>query len=153
MLKKLNLMVSLVSLLALLGVSQGWAQQQVPAAAPGARKAARMYNPQAVETLVGKVAAINRITPKQAGRSARVMLLLETDKGPLKVNLGPADYVDQQAVKLAPGDQVHVKGMRVTRPKATIFIADEVTKGDQVLKLRDDATGRPLWATGQQRKP
>jgi hypothetical protein len=154
MFKKLNLMVSLTGLLALLLASQGWSQQQVPSASPKipvSRKAARLYNPQAVETLTGKVEAVNRIASRRPGRPERVMMLLRTDKGTVKVHLGPANYLDSQALRLAPGDQVQVKGMRVSHPKVTIFIAGAVTKGDQVLKLRNDATGRPLWATG--RKP
>ena len=100
-------------------------------------------------TLAGKVTAINRRAPKKAGRPERVIMVLQTDQGAVKVHLGPADYFDQQALKLAPGDQVEVKGTKVNRAKAPTFIAGEVKKGDQVLKLRDDATGRPLWLKGK----
>ena len=148
MLKKLSLMLSTAGLLALVLASQGWSQQQFPAASP---KAARLYNPQAVETLAGTVVAVNRVHAKRPGRPDRVMLDLKTDQGTTKVFLGPADYLDRQALKLAPGDQVEIKGIRVNRPKLTIFIAGAVKRGDQILQLRDDATGRPLWATG--RKP
>jgi len=150
--KKLSLMVSAAVLLSLLWAPQGWSQQQVPPAPSGALaapKTARLYNPQAVETLLGNVVAVNRIKAKRPGRPDRVMMDLKTDKGTVKVHLGPVDYLDQQALKLAPGDQVQVKAARVTRPKVTGFIAGEVTKGDQVLKLRDDATGRPLWTKGK----
>ena len=95
--------------------------------------------------------AINRQAAKKAGRPERVNLVLQTDQGAIKVHLGPADYLDQQALKLAVGDQVEVKGVKVSRTKATIFIAGEVRKGDQVLKLRDDATGRPLGTKGKKR--
>lgn len=148
MLKKLSLMVSTAGLLALLLAPQGWSQQQFPAATP---KAARLYNPQAAETLAGNVAALNRIPAKRPGRPDRVMMVLQTDKGTVNVHLGPADYLDRQALKLAPGDQVEVKGIRITRPKVTVFMAGEVRKGDQILKLRDDTTGRPLWAKGKKR--
>ncbi len=100
-------------------------------------------------TLAGTVTAINRRAPRKAGRPERVIMVLQTDQGAVKVHLGPADYVDQQALKLAPGDQVEVKGVQVKRLKATTFMAGEVKKGDQVLKLRDDATGRPLWLRGK----
>ena len=104
-----------------------------------------------METLTGKVVAVNRHAAKKAGKPERVTMVLQTDQGAVKVHLGPADYFDQQALKLAPGDQVEVKGVKVSRPKAPIFIAGEVRKGDQVLKLRDDATGRPLWLKGKKR--
>jgi hypothetical protein len=154
MFKKLILMMSLTGLLALMLASQGWPQQQVPSVSPGTpvtRKAARLYNPQAVETLTGKVEAVNRIASRKRGRPERVMMLLQTDKGTVKVHLGPTSYLDSQALKLAPGDQVEVKGMRITRSKATLFIAGAVKRGDQVLQLRDDATGRPLWAKSKRR--
>ena len=86
-----------------------------------------------------------------AGRPERVTMVLQTNQGPVKVNLGPADYLDQQALKLAVGDQVEVKGVKVTSPKGTSFTAGEMRKGDQVVKLRDDATGRPLWLKGKKR--
>lgn len=149
MLKKFCLMLSTVGLLALMLASQGWSQQQFPAAGP---KAARHYDPQKVETLAGTVVAVNRMHARRPGQPDRVVMDLNTGQGTVKVFLGPADYLDSQALKLAPGDQVQVKGIRVTRPKITIFVAGEVTKGGQVLKLRDEATGRPLWATGKRQK-
>jgi hypothetical protein len=163
MMKKLSLMVGILGVLAFLMVPPSGAQQQAPPTAPeqqappaaptapaipAAPKAAKLYNPQAVVTLAGKVVAINRHAAK-AGKPERVIMALQTDQGAVKVNLGPAAYFDQQALKLAPGDQVEVKGVRVNRPKESIFIAGEVRKGDQVLKLRDDATGRPLWLKGK----
>ena len=148
MLKKLSLMASLVGLLALLLAPQGWSQQQF---APATRNAARLYNPQAAETLGGNVVALNRVHAKRPGRPDRVTMVLQTDKETIKIHLGPADYLDRQALKLAPGDQVEVKGMRITRSKATTFIAGAVTRGGQILQLRDDATGRPLWAKSKRR--
>ena len=167
MMKKLSLMAGILGVLAFLMVPPSWAQQQVPPAAPeqqaptaapvapaapaipAAPKASKLYNPQAVETLTGKVAAVNRIGSKRAGKPGRVTMVLQTDHGAVKVHLGPADYLDQQALKLAAGDQVEVKGVKLSRLKAPTFIAGEVRKGDQVLKLRDDATGRPLWLQGK----
>ena len=154
MLKKLNLIAGILGVLAFLMGPPSWAQEQAPPAAPAipaARNATKAYNPQAVETLTGKVTAVNRHAAKKAGKPERVTLALQTDQGMVKVNLGPADYLDQQTLKLAVGDQVEVKGMRVNRPKASSFIAGEVRKGDQVLKRRDDATGCPLWTKGQKR--
>lgn len=144
--KKLILVAGILGGLAFLMAVLSWAQQQVPPAVP---KASRLYNPQAAETLAGRVAALNRIASKKAGKPDRVTMVLQTDRGAVKVHLGPADYLNQQALQLAVGDQVEVKGVKVNRPKVNIFIAGEVRKGDQVLKLRDDATGRPLWFKGK----
>ena len=167
--KKLSLMAGTLGVLALLMAPPSWAQQEVsppdpgqqvlpvPPAAPAAPaipaapQAPKLYNPQAVETLTGNVAAVNRHASKKAGKPARVTMVLQTNQGAVKVHLGPAKYFDQQALKLGPGDQVEVKGVRISRAKAPAFIAGEVRKGDQVLKLRDDATGRPLWLKGKKR--
>ncbi|MGO8762761.1 MAG: hypothetical protein ACLP2P_14070 [Desulfobaccales bacterium] len=160
MMKKLNLMAGILGVMAFLMAPPSWAQQQVPPAAPeqqappaipAAPQASKLYNPQAVETLTGQVTAVNRQASKRAGKPDRVTMVLQTNQGPVKVHLGPADYLDQQALKLAVGDQVQVKGVKLSRLKAPTLIAGEVRKGDQVLKLRDDATGRPLWFKG--RKP
>jgi hypothetical protein len=148
MLKKLSLMVSTVGLLALILASQGFSQQQFPAAGS---KASRLYNPQAVETLAGTVLAVNHMHARRPGRPDRVLMDLKTDQGIVRVHLGPANFLDNQALKLIPGDQVEVKGIRVNRPKLTIFIAGAVIRGGQVMQLRDDTTGRPLWARGKKR--
>ena len=146
MTKKLILMVGALGALAFLMAVLSWAQTQVPPAAP---KASRLYNPQAAETLVGKVTALNHIASKRAGKPDRVTMVLQTDRGAVKVHLGPTDYLCQQALQLAVGDQVEVKGVKLNRPRVNIFIAGEVRRGDQVLKLRDDATGRALWLKGK----
>jgi hypothetical protein len=149
MMKRLSLMAGILGVLAFLTAPPAGAQPQAPPAAP---KAAKLYNPQAVVTLAGKVTAINRRAPKKAGRPERVIMVLQTDQGAVKVHLGPADYFDQQALKLAPGDQVEVKGVQVKRLKATTFIAGQVRRGDQVMQLRDEVTGQPLWLMGKTRK-
>jgi hypothetical protein len=157
MMKKLSLMATILGVLAFLIAPPSWAQQQAPQAVPAtpaipvAPKASKLYNPQAVETLTGTVTAVNRQASKKAGKPDRVTMVLQTNQGAVKVHLGPADYLDQQAVKPAVGDQVEVKGVKVSRLKAPTFIAGEVRKADQVLKLRDDATGRPLWFKGVKR--
>jgi hypothetical protein len=154
MMKKLSLMAGILGVLAFLMAPPSWAQQQVPPAAPAipaAPQASKLYNPQAVETLTGQVTAVNRHASKKAGKPDRVAMVLQTNQGAVKVHLGPADYLDQQALKLAVGDQVEVKGVKISRLKAPTLIAGEVRKGDQVLKLRDDATGRPLWLKGKKR--
>jgi hypothetical protein len=60
------------------------------------------------------------------------------------VHLGPGFYIENQDVKLQAKDKVEVKGSRVTFDGKPAIIAAEVKKGDEVLKLRDDA-GFPAW--------
>jgi lysyl-tRNA synthetase class II len=112
----------------------------------------RFFDPNTVETVSGNVVKVQHGPMRKGGKGNSVRFTLQTDKGPLQVFLGPASYVDAQAVKLAAGDNVQVKGSRVTGPKGkTSITAVEVTKGDQVLKLRDDQ-GKPLWPRQHRKK-
>jgi hypothetical protein len=138
--KKTRTIVAVTCLLAL--VSSGIAFAQ---AGPGryGQTAGRMYNPKTVETLTGEVVAVNRI-PSGKGRAGGVHLMLKLDKEEIDVHLGPQWYVDQQPMKVMAKDHVEVRGSRVLLEGKPVIIAAEVKKGDQVLKLRDDA-GLPLW--------
>jgi hypothetical protein len=112
----------------------------------------RFFNMNTVETLQGQVVKVQRGPMRQGGKGNFVRFTLQTDKGPLPVFLGPASYVDKQALKLAAGDKVEVKGSLLTGPKGRSAItAVEVMKGDRVLKLRDNQ-GNPLWPRGQWKK-
>ena len=156
MMKKLSLMAGILGVLALLMAPPSGAQQQAPPAAPAAPaipaapKAAKLYNPQAVVTLAGKVTAINRRAPKKAGKPERVIMVLQTDQGAVKVHLGPADYFDQQALKLVPGDQVEVRGVKADRLKAANVYRRRGEKGRPGYEaLRDEATGAASVAQRQ----
>ena len=124
-----------------------WGQAPWGAAARGARN--MQYDLGTVETLKGTVIKVEQLAPRRVERPSRVQLLLKTDKETVSVLLGPESWFKQQNFSLAPGDQVEVKGSRITRPRRTFIIAGEVRKGGQVLQLRD-ANGRPLWAPGRQ---
>jgi hypothetical protein len=104
----------------------------------------RMFDANTVETVSGEVAKVEYATPMR-GMSAGVHLLLKTAKGEVSVHLGPAWYLENQDVKLEPRDLVEVTGSRVTIGGKPTVIAASVTKGAEVLKLRDES-GRPVWA-------
>jgi hypothetical protein len=104
----------------------------------------RMYDPKTVETVTGDVVKVDQITPMR-GMSSGVHLVVKTDKGDVSVHLGPQWYLENQDVKIEPKDKVEIKGSRVTLQGQATLIAAEVKKGDEVLKLRDDA-GVPMWA-------
>jgi hypothetical protein len=104
----------------------------------------RMYDTKTVETVSGEVIKVDRITPMR-GMSSGVHLMVKTDKGEVSVHLGPQWYLENQDIRIEPKDTVEIKGSRVTIQGQPALIAAEVKKGDQVLKLRDDA-GIPMWA-------
>ena len=103
----------------------------------------RMYDPKTVETISGEIVAVDRITPMK-GMTGGVHMNVKTDKETISVQLGPSFYIENQDVKLQAKDKVEVKGSRITFDGKPAIIAAEVKKGEEVLKLRDDA-GFPVW--------
>ncbi|MEW6386215.1 MAG: DNA-binding protein [Thermodesulfobacteriota bacterium] len=155
--KKLGIW-GLAGLLGLLVASGVWAQ---PGSGPGAGRGQgagqgqgagrgagdpfnRMYQPATVETVRGEVAAIDKSTAGRGG-SYGVHFTLKTDQETIPVHLGPGWYVDQQEVKLAPGDKVEVTGSRITYQGKPALIAAQVKKDGKTLQLRN-ANGVPVWA-------
>ena len=104
----------------------------------------RMYDPSKAETVSGEVVSVEQVMPmKKMG--AGIGLKLNTGKETLIVHLGPLWYIERQDMKIAAGDTVEIKGVKAARMGQDIFIAGEVKKGSEVLKLRDES-GIPLWA-------
>ncbi len=111
------------------------------------------YDSKTVETITGKVTAVEKVESPHHGpgmgpgmhRGMGVHLTLQTDKETISVSLGPDWFVDKQSPKIEKGDTVTVTGSRVTMDGKPALIAATVTKGDKVIKLRDE-NGAPLWA-------
>jgi hypothetical protein len=106
----------------------------------------RMYDP---ETVTGEVVSVSQITPNK-GMGAGVHMTLNTGKETISVHLGPSWYLENQDVKIEAKDKVEVKGSKTTFGGKPAIIAMEVKKGDELLKLRDDA-GFPVWAGWRRR--
>ncbi len=109
-------------------------------AGPG--RAGRMFDPSTVTTIQGEIADVQRI--ERGRRHAGVHLVVAMGSDQVAVHLGPDFYVDVQALKLAKGDRIEVKGSRVTFGGKPAIIAQEVRRDGQVLALRDE-NGVPLW--------
>jgi hypothetical protein len=109
----------------------------------------RMYDTKTVEIIRGVVEKIEMITPMR-GMSHGVHLLLKTKNKTLDVHLGPSWYIENQDVKIMPGDEVEVTGSEITFQNKPAIIAAEVKKGDEVLRLRD-SDGVPAWAGWRKR--
>jgi len=104
----------------------------------------KMYDPKTVETISGEIVSVDRITLSK-GMAGGVHMIVKADKETISVHLGPSFYIENQDVKLQAKDKVDVKGSRITFGGKPALIAAEVKKGDEVLKLRDDA-GFPVWS-------
>ncbi|MBF0317373.1 MAG: DNA-binding protein, partial [Nitrospirae bacterium] len=73
----------------------------------------RMYNPQTVTTIAGVVEAVEQFIPRR-GMSYGIHLRVKTQDGGISVHVGPSGYVDNQEVKIQVGDNIEVKGSKVT---------------------------------------
>jgi hypothetical protein len=107
-------------------------------------KGQRMYDPSKVETVSGEVVAVKELMFRNGMRKG-IGLKLNTGSQTMFVHLGPQWFIEQQSVKIAAGDKVEVTGVKTVRREKEVFVAGEVRKGGEVLKLRD-AGGVPLWA-------
>ena len=134
-------LMALLAVPALAGPWRGWRGSGGWGAGGGYQ---RLYNPATVETVVGEVLSIDRITPMK-GMSYGIHVMLKTDKETIPVHLGPAWYMERLDTKIDKGDTVEVKGSRITYNGKPAIIAAEVKKGEAVLKLRDD-NGFPAWS-------
>lgn len=134
-----------LGILSLLLSASAWAQLSGPGGGRGAMspergKGRRYYNPQNLETVRGVVTEVVQGTR----RSRAVHLMLKTNKETLVAILGPASFLEQRKMKIAVGDKLEIKGSRIKRPQRPVLIAGEVTRGNQVVKLRN-GQGTPLW--------
>ena len=111
----------------------------------GAGGYGRMYDAAKAETVTGDVVSVDQVSRRGQG----IGLTLKTGNGTMKVHLGPQWYFERQGgLLIKAGDAVEVKGVKAVRMGQDVFIAGEVKKGGDVLKLRDEQ-GVPLWAGGR----
>jgi hypothetical protein len=111
---------------------------------PGMGGHNRMYDPAKVEIITGQEVSLEHAASPR-GMGMRVGFKLNTGSETIVVHLGPQWFIDEQGVKIAAGDTVEIKGAKAERWGEKIFIAAEVKKGAEVLKLRDE-NGVPAWA-------
>jgi hypothetical protein len=70
---------------------------------------------------------------------------LTTNQGRLIVHVGPAAYLAGKNFSITKGDELTITGSKVQYQGADFLIAREITKGDQVLTLRD-TKGFAVWS-------
>ncbi|MDJ0708301.1 MAG: hypothetical protein QNJ46_33945 [Leptolyngbyaceae cyanobacterium MO_188.B28] len=109
------------------------------------------YDPANLETISGEVLRVIK-TSSRRGQGYGIHLLVQTDEETVEVHLGPEWYLTDQNFNVEPEDAIEVEGARVAYEGAPAIIATEVTKGEEVLTLRDD-NGFPAWrGTGMGRQ-
>jgi hypothetical protein len=102
------------------------------------------YNPATEATMTGTVESVDHM-PSPGRGGGGLHLKLTAPSGPIEVHVGPSSFVASKNMTFAKGDTLTVIGSKVTMSGQEVLIAREITKGDQVLTLRD-AKGFPLWS-------
>jgi hypothetical protein len=111
------------------------------------------YNTGSEVTINGTVDEVQQIT---ASNNAGMMpncprgwtsthLILKTDSGTLPVHVGPSSYLTSKNFSIAKGDKLKILGSKVQYQGSDFIIAKEITKGSEVLILRNSA-GFPMWS-------
>ena len=103
----------------------------------------RLFDPGTVTSITGVVETVERFVPLK-GMTPGVRLLLRSEGETPTVHLGPAWFVENQEVALTAGDGVTIRGSRVPTEAGPIFIATAVSRGEEILTLRDEK-GIPVW--------
>jgi hypothetical protein len=71
-------------------------------------------------------------------------LVLRTQQGDLLVHVAPARFLRGQGFRFNPQDQLSITGSRVHYQGQDALLAREITRGSEVLILRD-SQGHPVW--------
>lgn len=101
----------------------------------------KMLQTESTEKFKGSVKAVNKVNlPNQT----QMQMTLSTDQGDMLVILGPVTYLEQQKIRLNPGDKVVVTGYRIKGNGKEMIIAAQVDKNGTSLKLLDE-NRRPVW--------
>ena len=141
----------LFAALLILSVAIQTAAQMGPGRGQGRMMGGPFYNTGTEVTINGTVDEVQQIT----GASGPTWncprdwtgthLMLNTDNGTLPVHLGPSAYLTSKNFSVAKGDKLTIVGSKVQYQGADFLIAKEITRGSEVLKLRNSA-GFPLWS-------
>jgi hypothetical protein len=106
----------------------------------------RLYDPAQEQTLSGQVVSIETSAPLP-GMAPGMQMLVQTDDGKTtRVQVGPAWYLERQALDIKEHTRVQVAGARAEIEGQPVLLAREVQFDGQVLTLRD-AQGLPMWSS------
>lgn len=125
---------------------------------PG-RRGRMMFDPKTVTTISGEIVSVDQITKSRRNNQNNnqnnsekntrnnhqgTHLTLKSGDQTIDVRVGPAWYLEQENMVLTAGDQLTIKGFPMNKNDQSFFVAQEITKGSQVLVLRDE-NGLPMW--------
>ena len=105
----------------------------------------KIFDSKTIKTISGQVIKIDQVPEFGFGLQMRLTVFIDK-KEILPVYLGPAFYIigPQQTKQFKLGDTVTVSGSQVTVSGEPLMIAMTVKRGNEILRLRDQA-GIPAW--------
>ena len=102
------------------------------------------FSPSELKTIEGTIVHVGRLGPGTTGTGMLALRLKTADAKIIRVDLGPRDYISQRGFSLMKGDHIAVTGANARVGWRHMFVATEVARDGQILKLRD-ARGHALW--------
>jgi sporulation protein YlmC with PRC-barrel domain len=110
----------------------------------------RLYNPAAEQTSSGEVVRID-MGPPMPGMTSGIQLIVKTDADKtLRIQIGPAWYLEHQEAKIVEHNTVQVTGAMTEIDGQPVLLAREVQFDGHMLTLRD-AQGMPIWSSVRRR--
>lgn len=111
--------------------------------------------PLKLETIKGEVIQVDGATPGEAGGAGgrskgtrpTPMISVRTESETISVHAGAPHFRQEQKLDLKVGDVIEITGTRGTK-SANTFVAHSITRGSQVVRLRDPQ-GNKLWKPRQ----
>lgn len=107
------------------------------------------FDPKTIETVQGIVVDAPEVKP--GGIPEMVRLTLKTKQQQLTVVLGPNWFMARQGWNIAVLDRLEVTGFPLQIDGKPALLAQEVKKGAQVMKFRDQQ-GMPRWVPSRSQK-
>lgn len=102
------------------------------------------FNKFGQQTYYAEVKSIDTVTPFP-NMAYGVQLTVTINKADCAVHLGPAWYIlRQDAMNFSKGDNIEIKGAKVSINGKEVIMPSQITKKDRMLMLRDE-DGVPYW--------
>ena len=102
------------------------------------------YDPANELRLAGTVEEVQEFyCPVTQDRGAHLVLRTAEDKS-TTVHVGIGRFLREHRVAFSPGERVEVVGANIRYQGQDAVIARQITRGNEVITLRD-AAGKPLW--------
>ncbi len=91
----------------------------------------------------GLILSVERPKPEDS-QSFVHLVITPGDQKPVRVDLAPGWYLDEQGLSFKPNDRVSVEGRQVTADGESRIVAERLTQGERVFVLRDGKSP-PAW--------